>query len=66
VRNGKSVDRHLLPRFRYEEPPKITVDERLTSTAKAGGDPAPLRGLPVVGARGFGGAIRGSKPGGNL
>jgi hypothetical protein len=68
VRNGGSIDRHLLPRFRLEEPAKIVLaDERETSTAKAGGDPAGLRGLPVVGARGsFGGAIRGTKPGGNL
>jgi hypothetical protein len=61
-------ERHLLPRFRLEEPPaKITVaDERVTSTAKAGGDPAALRGLPAVGVRGAGGAIRGTKPGSNL
>jgi hypothetical protein len=67
VRNGKSVDRHLLPRFRLEGPAKIVLaDERETSTAKAGGDPAALRGLPTVGVRGgFGGAIRGSKPGSN-
>jgi hypothetical protein len=69
VRNGESVDRHLLPRFRLEEPPaKITVaGERETSTAKSSGDPAGLRGLPVVGVcGGFGGALRGSKPGSNL
>jgi hypothetical protein len=32
----------------------------------AGGDAERLRGIPVVGARGVGGAIRGSKPGANL
>jgi hypothetical protein len=49
------------------EPAKITVvDERETS-AKAGGDPAALRGLPAIGVRGgFGGAMRGTKPGSNL
>lgn len=31
-----------------------------------GGDVERLRGIPVVGARGVGGAIRGTKPGGNL
>jgi hypothetical protein len=31
------------------------------------GDPAALRGLPVVGVRGgYGGAIRGTRPGANL
>jgi hypothetical protein len=68
VRNGKSVDRHLLPRFRLEEPAKIVLAvERETSSAKAGGDPTALRGLPTVGVRGgFGGAIRGTKPGAGL
>lgn len=32
----------------------------------AGGDAERLRGIPVVGARGVGGAIRGTKPGANL
>ena len=61
-------ERHLLPRFRAKEPAKIVLaDERETSTAKAGGDPAALRGLPAIGVRGgFGGAVRGSKPGSNL
>lgn len=34
--------------------------------ATAGGDAASLRGIPVVGARGVSGAIRGTKPGANL
>jgi len=35
--------------------------------SKFPGDPAALRGLPVVGVRGgFGGAIRGSRPGDSL
>jgi hypothetical protein len=56
-----------LPRFRAEEPVQIVVVEHESSTTKAGGDPAGVRGLPVVGVRGgFGGAVRGSKPGSNL
>lgn len=35
-------------------------------TPTAGGDEERLRGIPVVGAPGVGGAIRGTKPGGKL
>ena len=36
------------------------------AAATAGGDAERLRGIPVVGAKGVSGAIRGTKPGGNL
>lgn len=37
--------------------------QRITAPRAAGGDPTRLRGIPVVGARGVGGAILGTKPG---
>jgi hypothetical protein len=40
--------------------------EEKRGKATAGGDAERLRGIPVVGARGVDGAIRGTKPGGNL
>jgi hypothetical protein len=36
------------------------------SSPTAGGDEERLRGIPVVGARGVSGAIRGTRPGANL
>lgn len=77
MRNQAKSDGHLLPRLRRQDNDaalsrkveRIIADVELNavSGATAGGDPAALRGLPVAGVRGgFGGAIRGTKPGTGL
>lgn len=47
---------------------EVDGDEVFTrpSIATAAGDPHKLRGIPVVGARGVGGAINGTNPGAAL
>jgi hypothetical protein len=66
-------DHRLLPRHRrHQDNALSTKVEKIVSAveldavagATAGGDPAALRGVPVVG--GGGDAIRGTKPGANL
>lgn len=42
------------------------LPERPTTGRTPAGDERRLRGIPVVGARGIGGAIPGSRPGANL
>lgn len=61
----------LLPRYRLERQQARALTANLrpgrtiptpTYSPDAGGDPHQLRGIPVVGARGIGGASPGTQP----
>lgn len=68
------VSRWLERRTRLEEQERAlaavleSTDEELPrpDPRRLPGDPFALRGIPVVGRGGVGGAIRGTRPGGNL
>jgi hypothetical protein len=77
MRNGSGSDEHrLLPRLRAHQDSGLSskvkrivseAELNVVGVATAGGDPAALRGLPVVGVRGgFGSVMRGTKPGSKL